>query len=49
MAKEIALAGKTPERTAVTFPQRSSDAQEAMYVLAHELVGSLVAIAFETT
>lgn len=38
-------AGKRQNATAVTFPQRSSDANEAIYVLSHELVGSLVAIA----
>ena len=38
-------AGKRQNATAVTFPQRSSDANEAIYVLAHEVVGSLVAIA----
>jgi uncharacterized protein YceK len=38
-------AGKRQNATAVSFPQRSSDAEEALYVLAHELVGSLVAIA----
>jgi hypothetical protein len=38
-------AGKRQNATAVTFPQRSSDANEAIYVIAHEVVGSLVAIA----
>jgi hypothetical protein len=38
-------AGKRQNATAVTFPQRSSDANEAIYVLAHELVGSVVAVA----
>jgi hypothetical protein len=38
-------AGKRQNATAVTFPQRSSDAPEAIYVLAHELVSSLVSTA----
>jgi hypothetical protein len=38
-------AGKRQNATAVTFPLRSSDAQEAIYVFAHEVVGSLVATA----
>lgn len=38
-------AGKRQNATAITFPQRSSDANEAIYVVAHELVGSLVSIA----
>lgn len=38
-------AGKRQNATAVTFPQRSSDADEAIYVLAHEFVSSLVGTA----
>jgi len=38
-------AGKRQNATAVTFPLRSSDADEAIYVIAHEVVGSLVATA----
>lgn len=38
-------AGKRQNATAVTFPQRSSDANEAIYVLAHEVVSSLVGTA----
>jgi hypothetical protein len=38
-------AGKRQNASAVTFPVRSSDAAEAMYVLAHELVSSLVSTA----
>ena len=38
-------AGKRQNAIAITFPQRSSDANEAIYVLAHELVGSLVGTA----
>ena len=44
-------AGKRQNATAVTFPARSSDAAEAIYVIAHELVSSLVstAVADNTT
>jgi hypothetical protein len=35
-------AGKTQNSTAVTFPMRPSDASEAIYVVAHELVGQIV-------
>jgi hypothetical protein len=35
-------AGKQQNSTAVTFPARSSDAAEAIYVVAHELVGQIV-------
>lgn len=35
-------AGKQRNSTAVTFPLRSSDAHEAIYVVAHELVGQIV-------
>lgn len=35
-------AGKQQNSTAVTFPMRSSDAAEAIYVIAHELVGQIV-------
>ncbi|MDP9177132.1 MAG: hypothetical protein M3O61_05580 [Gemmatimonadota bacterium] len=38
-------AGKRQNATAITFPQRSSDANEAIYVLAHEVVSSLVGTA----
>lgn len=38
-------AGKRQNASAVTFPVRSSDAQESIYVLAHELVSSLVSTA----
>jgi len=38
-------AGKRQNATAVTFPQRSSNAPEAIYVLSHELVSSLVSTA----
>ncbi|HEY3257219.1 MAG TPA: hypothetical protein VGJ64_00050, partial [Gemmatimonadaceae bacterium] len=38
-------AGKRQNATAVTFPLRSSDAPEAIYVIAHELVSSLVSTA----
>lgn len=38
-------AGKRQNATAITFPQRASDANEAIYVLAHEVVGSLVGTA----
>ena len=38
-------AGKRQNATAVTFPLRSSDAAEAIYVFAHEVVGSLVSTA----
>jgi hypothetical protein len=38
-------AGKRQNATAVTFPLRSSDADEAIYVIAHEVVGSLVSTA----
>jgi hypothetical protein len=38
-------AGKRQNATAVTFPLRSSDANEAIYVLAHEVVSSLVGTA----
>jgi hypothetical protein len=34
--------GKRQNSTTVTFPQRSSDAVEAIYVVAHELIGQLV-------
>ncbi len=35
-------AGKQQNSTAVTFPARSADADEAIYVVAHELVGQIV-------
>ena len=35
-------AGKQQNSTAVTFPSRPSDAPEALYVIAHELVGQIV-------
>jgi hypothetical protein len=35
-------AGKQQNSTAVTFPLRSSDAVEAIYVIAHEVVGQIV-------
>ena len=35
-------AGKRQNSTTVTFPARSSDAVEALYVVAHELIGQLV-------
>ena len=35
-------AGKQQNSTAVTFPLRPSDASEAIYVIAHELVGQIV-------
>lgn len=35
-------AGKQQNSTAVTFPMRSADAAEAIYVVAHELVGQIV-------
>jgi hypothetical protein len=38
-------AGKRQNATAVTFPVRESDAAESIYVLAHELVSSLVSTA----
>ncbi|HVD59571.1 MAG TPA: hypothetical protein VNC11_01770 [Gemmatimonadaceae bacterium] len=38
-------AGKRQNASAVTFPVRSSDAAESIYVLAHELVSTLVATA----
>ena len=38
-------AGKRQNATAVTFPLRSSDAAQAIYVVAHELVSSLVSTA----
>ena len=38
-------AGKRQNATAVTFPLRSSDGPEAIYVIAHELVSSLVSTA----
>jgi hypothetical protein len=38
-------AGKRQNATAVTFPLRSSDADEAIYVIAHEVVSSLVSTA----
>jgi len=38
-------AGKRQNASAVTFPLRSSDAAESIYVLAHELVSSLVSTA----
>ena len=34
--------GKQENSTAVTFPLRPADAQEAIYVVAHELVGQIV-------
>ena len=34
--------GKQQNSTAVTFPMRPADADEAIYVIAHELVGQLV-------
>ncbi|MEO8575567.1 MAG: hypothetical protein ABI556_02650 [Gemmatimonadales bacterium] len=40
-------AGKQQNATAVTFPMRTSDAAEAMYVVAHEIVGSEVRTAVE--
>ena len=40
-------AGKTQNTTAVTFPMRTSDAAEAIYVVAHEIVGSEVRTAVE--
>ncbi|MDO8500985.1 MAG: hypothetical protein Q7S20_03990 [Gemmatimonadaceae bacterium] len=40
-------AGKRQNATAVAFPARSSDAIEAIYVVAHELVGREVATAVE--
>ena len=40
-------AGKLENATAVTFPMRSSDAADAIYVVAHELVGSEVRTAVE--
>jgi hypothetical protein len=38
-------AGKRQNATAISFPLRSSDAQEAIYVFTHEVVSSLVSIA----
>ena len=38
-------AGKRQNATAVTFPLRSSDADESIYVIAHELVSSIVTTA----
>ena len=38
-------AGKSQNSIAVAFPARSSDAAEAIYVLAHELVGQITATA----
>lgn len=38
-------AGKRQNATAVTFPLRSSDASESIYVIAHEVVGNVVATA----
>lgn len=38
-------AGKQQNSTAVTFPARPSDAAEAIYVIAHEIVGQIVATA----
>ena len=35
-------AGKQQNSTAVTFPMRPADADEAIYVIAHELVGQIV-------
>lgn len=35
-------AGKQQNSTAVTFPTRSADAAESIYVIAHELVGQIV-------
>lgn len=40
-------AGKLQNSTAVTFPMRSSDAADAIYVVAHELVGGEVRTAVE--
>ena len=40
-------AGKQQNSTAVTFPMRTSDAAEAIYVVAHEVVGSEVRTAVE--
>ena len=40
-------AGKQQNSTAVTFPMRTSDAAEAIYVVAHEIVGSEVRTAVE--
>jgi len=37
-------AGKRQNATAISFPLRSSDAPEAIYVFAHEVVGSMVSI-----
>jgi hypothetical protein len=42
-------AGKRQNATAVTFPLRSSDASESIYVIAHELVSSLVSTPSTTT
>jgi hypothetical protein len=38
-------AGKRQNAIAVTFPLRSSDADESIYVIAHELVSSIVSVA----
>jgi hypothetical protein len=38
-------AGKTQNSIAVAFPARSSDAAEAIYVVAHEIVGQITATA----
>ncbi len=40
-------AGKQQNATAVTFPVRTADAAEAIYVVAHEIVGSEVRTAVE--
>lgn len=40
-------AGKQQNATAVTFPMRTADAAEAIYVVAHEIVGSEVRTAVE--
>jgi hypothetical protein len=40
-------AGKQQNATAVAFPARTADAAEAMYVIAHELVGSEVRTAVD--
>src|SRR5687768_17076655 len=40
-------AGNRQNTTAVTFPMRTSDAAEAIYVVAHEIVGSEVRTAVE--
>ena len=40
-------AGKQENATAVTFPMRTADAAEAIYVVAHEIVGNEVRTAIE--